>query len=89
MPLTAPSGKFVMEETLFLPLSDVSARSALQPRRIDIAMAFYKIAAMYPRATFLVLTLCVYAAAGGVALWMGLSVQHVAVMVTGALWRKT
>jgi len=50
---------------------------------------------MYPRAAFFVLMLCVYAAVGGIALWVGLSVQHVAVlvaaglMVTGAFWQKT
>ena len=41
------------------------------------------------------LMLCVYAAFGGVTLWMGLSVQHAAVlvaamlMVTGAFWQET
>jgi hypothetical protein len=50
---------------------------------------------MHPRATFFVLMLCVYVAFGGVTLWMGLSVQHAAVlvaamlMVTGAFWQKT
>lgn len=49
---------------------------------------------MYPRATFVVLMLCIYAAFGGVTMWMGLSVQHAAVVVaamlavTGALWQR-
>lgn len=50
---------------------------------------------MYPRATFVVLLLSIYAALGGFGLWMGLSFQHAAVlvavmmMVTGAFWHKT
>lgn len=50
---------------------------------------------MYPRATFVVLMLCIYAAFGGTILWMGLSVQHAAVLVAamivliGAFWQKT
>ena len=50
---------------------------------------------MYPRVTFLVLMLCIYAAVGGITMWMGLSVQHAAVLVaamlmlTGAFWQKT
>jgi hypothetical protein len=49
---------------------------------------------MYPRATLLVLMLCVYAAVGGIGLWIGLSVQHAAILVagmliaTGSFWQK-
>jgi hypothetical protein len=51
--------------------------------------------AMYPRMTFVVLMLCVYAFFGGLILWMGFSAQHAAIlvavmiMVTGAFWQKT
>ena len=49
---------------------------------------------MHPRAALVVLMLCVYAAFGGISLWMGLSVQHAAVLVaamlavTGAFWQR-
>ena len=36
---------------------------------------------MYPRATFVVLMLCIYAVFGGAILWMGFSTQHAAVLV--------